>query len=157
MEPIAPKSGVRTWRVLGAVLGAALGHGVWAAAAGSLPEADPERWVLHGSSVPLEVATNAGTLANDPAALDLWSYRAASPRVPAFRDGTVTIDAVIPPDAQLLVRLGADARAADTVAPVRPAYAPGAPQGAATRDAGPARPPDGGALLVFDRSSRDAV
>ncbi len=147
-------------RVLGALVGAAIGWGAWEAAARSLPEADGD-WILRGASVPLEAPTSSGPLRSDPAALDLWAYRGASPRLPPFADGTVTLRARVPDDGQLLVRFGAETTAGpeqpvrielDRAAGRGPALPPPKPAGAGVQ-----RPPEQGATLIVDRSARAAI
>lgn len=75
--------------------------------AGTRPEASPRNWTVREGAVPIEVAGLAGELRPDPAALDLWGYRAAAPTAMAWRQGLVEVDARIPDGAELAVRFGA--------------------------------------------------
>ena len=69
-------------RLLGALIGLSFGEGLWQTAVGLSPEADPDRWRLRASSVPIETAALNGELGRSPRALDLSFYQGASPRVP---------------------------------------------------------------------------
>lgn len=141
-------------RVALALAGAALGWGLWQAGAGLLPEADPARWTTRGGAVPIEVADLAGALAPRPDALDLWSHRAAAPRLAPMGDGTVTVEAVVPDGGQLLVRLGAHGWGG----PAAPSRAGGGPRGPGGPGGGP--PPtlhDPAPTVLVDRGGRDRI
>jgi lysophospholipase L1-like esterase len=174
--PEAPRAG---WRALIVVTIAALGFSMTQAITRLAPEADTSRWTLGESSVPIEVAALAGDLRPRADALDLWSYRVASPRIPAFTEGTVELDAIVPDGGQLSVRFGAD-----TVAgPLRPVLLdgpgrpgqPGPPNGQPGPPNGQSGPPNGqsgpppnarpnnpaqpgrGAGVVIDRGARSQI
>ncbi|MES2645202.1 MAG: SGNH/GDSL hydrolase family protein [Myxococcota bacterium] len=160
------------WRALFVLTSAALAFGLWQAATRLLPEADPARWTLGAGSVPMEVSQLGGALRPRPGVLDLSFYRVASPRIPAFVDGTVELVARVPTDGQLFVRLGADTVTGPhkpVVGEGRPGTAPtagaalaGPPPSGATPGGAPGRPPVGGARpgghergvgLLIDRSA----
>ncbi len=148
----------------------ALGYGLWHAGAGLLPEADPTRWELGPGAVTLEMADLAGGLRLRPDTLDLWSYRGASPRIPAFGAGVIEVTARVPVDGVLLVRLGADGVGgpAQPVLPppnggpglalgraggnpgLRPAFV--TPGGAASRAVGSGAVAERGVAVIVDRS-----
>ncbi|MCK6525459.1 SGNH/GDSL hydrolase family protein [Myxococcota bacterium] len=93
-------------RLLGALIGLSFGEGIWQTYAGMSPEADVERWRLRASSVPIETAALNGELRRDPRALDLSFYQGASPWLPSFTQGKITVNARVPTDGQLRVYLG---------------------------------------------------
>ena len=137
-----------TWRrrFLGALIGLSFGEGLWQTAVGLSPEADPDRWRLRASSVPIETAALNGELRRGPRALDLSFYQGASPRVPSFTEGQITLTARVPQDGQLRVYLGENL---DRVGPGAPqigrpsGVGPGAPQLPAPTGT-PNGPPGGG-------------
>lgn len=120
-------------RLLGALIGLSFGEGLWQTYAGMSPEADVDRWRLRASSVPLETAALNGELGRDPRALDLSFYQGASPKVPSFTEGKITVNAKVPTDGQLRVYLGENLDQAG----------PGAPQQGAPGAGGPGGPPGG--------------
>jgi lysophospholipase L1-like esterase len=163
------------WRALIALAAAALGFGSAQAVVALQPEAQASRWTLGESSVPIEVAALAGDLPPRSDALDLWSYRAASPALPAFEAGTVDLDALVPDGGQLSVRLGAEA-VGGPARPVRPPLdspgvedrpgpgpspGPGRRPGEAARppshDSPRGKPPDRGAGVLIDRGARGQI
>jgi lysophospholipase L1-like esterase len=129
------------WRALLGLTSAALAFGLWQAATRLLPEADPSRWTLGAGSVPMEVSQLGGVLRPRPGVLDLSFYRVASPRIPAFADGTLELVARVPTDGQLFVRLGADT----VTGPHKPVLGEGRPGTAPTAGAALAGPPPSGA------------
>ncbi len=101
----------RSSRAAGWVRAVALGAlawGVWDAAVRALPEVDSDNWDRRGASVPVESAELAGDLLPDPGAVDLWGHRAVSPRLAPLAAGWITLEAVVPTDGQLVLRLGGD-------------------------------------------------
>ncbi len=152
-------------RVLTGVAGALFGATLWRAAAGLLPEVDPERWDSRDAMVPVETAELAGSLLRSPQRLDLWGRRAVAPRY-AFQQGKITIQARVPEGGQLRVRLGTPLPPPMQDQPVQtggsaPSPTPPAPGGAAP-------PGDAGAVaraivgehnpsILVDRSSRKVI
>ena len=147
-------------RLLGVLIGLSFGEGLWQTAVGLSPEADPDRWRLRASSVPIETAALNGELGRSPRALDLSFYQGASPRVPSFTDGQITLTARVPQDGQLRVYLGEHL---DRVGPGAPqlgrpsGVGPGAPQltpmpGATNGPGGPGGP--GGPVQAGDEGPR---
>ncbi len=163
---------VRGGAVAGWVRAVALGAltwGVWDAAVRALPEVDPRLWDQRGASVPVESAELAGDLLPDPAAVDLWSHRAISPRIAPIGEGWITLEAVVPTEGQLTVRLGGDdlggphapqgpdPRRKDAPPPgASPDESGGGGGPAPLRNASPGGPGRGVALVV-DRAARSVI
>ncbi len=129
---------VRPERLFSALLAGCLGWGVWSSAVAWLPEADPDRWLEQAPMAPLVGSDLAGSIRPDPQALDLWSYRAASPRMVPTDRGELRVRARVPADGELHVMIGATQGQAGPRAPQR-------------RDELQAPPPVFGPVLTIDR------
>ncbi len=139
------------WRLLAVFCGLSLGWGMARSVQDLLPEADPARWKLRASDLPLMQADLTGDLVPDPAALDLQAAASAAPRISPFSKGRVQLRARVPENGQLKIHLGADSL---QVGPQQPVMRHGQGHAKATRQQ---QTQDSGVTLVADRSSRDSV